>query len=180
MNNYEKQATDFCEKHNTTIVPAYTGHRKYFPDDIAARATFSVTIARTGKAPYTFDFGQSLVNSYKATAGFPGEPGSYTVRDVPPWFNFSWLEEVGKAVRVKLGGKMRRVVLQQATTPPTAYDILASLTKNDPETFGDFCANYGYDEDSRKAEATYFAVQKEWANVRRLFSDCLEELEEIN
>jgi hypothetical protein len=180
MSAYEKQATNFCERYNTTITPIYTGHRKYFPGDTTPRATFSVTIARTGKAPYTFDFGQSLVNSYKATVGFPGEPGCYTVRTVPQWFNFSWLEEVGKEVWVMLGGKMRRVVLQLATTPPTSYDILAALTKNDPGTFEDFCGNYGYDEDSRKAESVYFSVQKEWANVRRLFADCLEESEEIN
>ena len=180
MNDYEKQATDFCEKHNTTVTSVYTGHRKYFPDDTVERATFNVTIARAGEAPYTFDFGQALVNSYKATVGFTGEPGSYLVRDVPKWFDFSWLEKVGKDVRIKLRGKIRRVVLRQVTTPPTAYDILAGLTKNDPETFEDFCANYGYDEDSRKAEATYFTVQKEWANVRRLFADCMEELEEIN
>ena len=180
MNDYEKQAADFCEKHNAKIIPIYTGHRKYFPDDKAARACYSVTIEREGKAPYTFDFGQSLQKSYKATVGFPGEPGCYTVGTVPQWFSFSWLEEVGKEVRVKIGGEMRRAVLQYTTIPPTAYDILACVTTNDPETFEDFCANYGYDEDSRKAEAIYFAVQKEWKNINRIFSDCMDELQEIN
>lgn len=179
MNEYEQQAKDFCAKYNVTIRPTYTGHRKYFPDDKAPRACYSVTIEREGKAPYTFDFGQSLQNSYKATVGFPGEPGCYTVRAVPQWFNFARYNVPGET-RVVIDGKMRRAVLEQATIPPTAYDILAALTKYNPETFEDFCANYGYDEDSRKAEATYFAVQKEWANVRRLFSGCLEELREIN
>ena len=63
---------------------------------------------------------------------------------------------------------------------PEMYDILSCLQKYDPETFEFFCSNYGYDEDSRKAYKTYNAVCKEWAAVERLFSDCLEELQEIN
>lgn len=53
---------------------------------------------------------------------------------------------------------------------PTMYDVLACLTKHDPETFEDFCANYGYDNDSRTAEKTYKAVLKEWKNLNRLFT----------
>lgn len=63
---------------------------------------------------------------------------------------------------------------------PTAYDVIACLTKFDPETFKDFCDSFGYDEDSRKAEGIYFAVQKEWDGVRKTFGDVLEELSEIN
>jgi hypothetical protein len=62
---------------------------------------------------------------------------------------------------------------------PTMYDILACLTKYDPETFAAFCASYGYDEDSRTAERIYKAVCKEWRAVERLFSDILEDLQEI-
>lgn len=62
---------------------------------------------------------------------------------------------------------------------PTAYDILACLTKYDPGTLEDFCSDYGYDEDSRKAESTYKAVCKEWRNVERVFGDYLDGLREI-
>ena len=64
-------------------------------------------------------------------------------------------------------------------TPPTPYDVLASITKNDPESFENFCSEYGYDTDSRKALKVYHAVAKEWENVKRLFSDVMEELQEI-
>ena len=64
-------------------------------------------------------------------------------------------------------------------TPPTAYDVLASITKSDPESFENFCSEYGYDADSRKALKTFHAVEKEWENVNRLFSDVMEELQEI-
>lgn len=50
----------------------------------------------------------------------------------------------------------------------TPYDVLACLTKGDVGSFEDFCADYGYDEDSRTAERTYEAVCKEWAGVERV------------
>jgi hypothetical protein len=60
---------------------------------------------------------------------------------------------------------------------PTMYDVLASLTKNDPGTFEQFCANYGYDTDSCTAERIYDARLKEYDNVKRLFGDLLEDEE---
>lgn len=63
---------------------------------------------------------------------------------------------------------------------PTMYDILACLQKYDPDTFDNFCSEFGYDTDSRKALDTYLSVQEEWKGVRSLFHDILEELQEIN
>jgi len=63
---------------------------------------------------------------------------------------------------------------------PTPYDVLACLIKHDVETFEDFCAEYGYNTDSRKAEKIYFNVQREYKNVQRVFGDVLDELREIN
>lgn len=63
---------------------------------------------------------------------------------------------------------------------PDIYDVLSCITKYDPETFEFFCSNYGYDTDSRMAERIYKGVCKEYAAVERLFSDCIEELREIN
>lgn len=64
---------------------------------------------------------------------------------------------------------------------PTAYDILACLTKCDPGTFYDFCSDFGYDSDSRAAEKIYKAVCKEWENVQKIWSsDEIDQLAEIN
>lgn len=64
---------------------------------------------------------------------------------------------------------------------PTPYNILASLTKSDPSTFEDFCSDFGYDEDSRKAEKTWKAVCEEWYKVSAFFSPSeIEQLQEIN
>lgn len=58
-----------------------------------------------------------------------------------------------------------------------AYDILASLTKYNPGMFYDFCDEYGYDKDSRKAFEVYTAVREEWKKVSSFFKP--EEIEEM-
>lgn len=64
---------------------------------------------------------------------------------------------------------------------PNAYDILAAVEKSDPGTFDDFCSEFGYNTDSRAAVRTYFAVQKEYADLARIFTaEQLEMLAEIN
>ena len=66
---------------------------------------------------------------------------------------------------------------------PDMYDILACLTKYDPCTYKDFCAEFGYagGEDTIKI---WKSVCKEWRGVLKLFgpedSKCFEEFCEIN
>lgn len=63
---------------------------------------------------------------------------------------------------------------------PSAYDVLSCLTKYDPGTFSNFCSDFGYDEDSKKAEKVYQSVQKEWNQVSAFFTSTeLEKLQEI-
>ena len=72
--------------------------------------------------------------------------------------------------------------LSNGSAEPDMYDILACLTKYDPCTYKDFCAEFGYagGEDSLE---TYHNVKKEWEAVLRLFGPengkCMEELCEI-
>lgn len=73
--------------------------------------------------------------------------------------------------------------LYNGSKEPTMYDILSCLQKYDCGTFENFCDEFGYDTDSRKAERTYKAVCKEYKAVVRLFGDsgeCYDELCEIN
>jgi hypothetical protein len=68
--------------------------------------------------------------------------------------------------------------IQADAEEPTMYDVLTCLTKYDPGTFEDFCSEFGYDEDSRKAEKIYKAVCKEFEGMKRLFSP--EELDTLS
>lgn len=45
---------------------------------------------------------------------------------------------------------------------PTAYDVLACISSDQhcPETFGEFCAEFGYNSDSRKALAQFKRCRK--------------------
>lgn len=56
---------------------------------------------------------------------------------------------------------------------PSAYDVLACVSGdiNCPETFADFCGEYGYDEDSRKAFATFERCRDFGAQLRDFFQD---------
>ena len=67
---------------------------------------------------------------------------------------------------------------------PSEYDLLACLTKYDPGSFDDFILNYGYEIKSHreyiKLNTLYYAVKDEYENVYRMFSDCLDELQEIS
>lgn len=67
---------------------------------------------------------------------------------------------------------------------PSKYSVLACITKYEPGTLGNFIGDYGYtinDEASyNKVNGIYKAVCKEYANVMRMFGDCIEELAEIN
>ena len=61
---------------------------------------------------------------------------------------------------------------------PSAYDILTSLMKCDPETFENFCNEYVIDNDSVSALKTYKAAANEYHNMRILFNE--EELEAMS
>ncbi len=103
--------------------------------------------------------------------------GETTKRDI----YLAVFKRKGRSMTVEFGQSLN---LSNASghkrTSPTAYDVLACLTKYDPSTFEDFCSEFGYDVDSRKAEKVYDAVCKEWANVQKIWSDKeIEALQEI-
>ena len=64
---------------------------------------------------------------------------------------------------------------------PTAYDVLACLTKYDPGDFDMFCDEFGYDRGDKSARRTYIAVVREHDNLCRLYSDSeLDAMSEIS
>lgn len=65
---------------------------------------------------------------------------------------------------------------------PTPYDVLACISGDVhcPDTFEDFCGEYGYDQDSRKAERVFRRCTKLAKRLRAFFTaDEIEALSEI-
>ena len=69
--------------------------------------------------------------------------------------------------------------LSENMIPPTAYEILSCIEKEEHESFESFCDEYGYDPDSRKAEKIFHACQKQAKEVNEIFGDVMEQLQEI-
>ena len=175
---YQQQANDFLQKTNTKIDVEYLKYDYHFSGDKDKRDIYKVTIKR-GSRQFTLNFGQSIAKS-----GIQFRYGP--MRTI----------EADKTVRKMIENKesnVRNYLRSRGVIPydinntplkfyelPTSYDILACLTKNEVGSFDDFCANYGYSNDSKTAEKIYNAVVEEYENVCRIWSDDeIELLQEI-
>jgi hypothetical protein len=69
--------------------------------------------------------------------------------------------------------------VQDGKTELRPYDVLACISGdvNCPETFEDFCSEYGYEEDSRKAEQMWRRCAAFGRRLRAFFSE--EEIKEL-
>lgn len=156
---YQLQAEKFLADTKTSFEAELVGHGPYFEGDTESRDIYKITLTRQELRPFIFKFGQSIVHS-----------GPSIKED------YKYTREFMRSGRMVA---FKPEHFEQKRQAPNAHDVLATLTKNDPETFEDFCNNYGYDTDSRKAEKVYFAVQKEYKEVIRLFNDVINQLLEI-
>ena len=171
---YEQRAEAFLKATNTEFKYEFLFNGKYFCDDKEMRDVYRITLTR-GRRSYTFQFGQSIVNSgFYYTKGRKVnqiDRSQLTNKHLVAWIKLRDYNFLNNGTRDTI----------HYPIAPTAYDVLACLTKNDPGTFEDFCSEFGYDEDSRKAEKIYNAVLDEWKNVCALFTDEeIEQLQEIN
>lgn len=178
ITDHDKQALDFLAKTGATLKIQFSRHGKHFDDDKETRDIYTVTIQRRQRS-YTFDFGQSIANS-----GFYYTKGKQRI-DLDRKYLGKSKEQLVFIIRgtpmhdrdFLNNGKSDIIHIPVA---PTAYDILTCLTKYDPGTFEDFCGEFGYDTDSRRAEKTYNAVMDEYRQVAMLFDeDEMEQLREI-
>lgn len=167
MSEYLKQATDFLTATNTELSVAFVKHDKYFEGDKEARDIYNITLTRGGRK-FTFTFGQSLNNSCEWMLNAGNKP------------KFAKKEQALKYAMDK-AYPIRYVVKNPNFAAPNAYDVLACVEKYEVGTFEDFCSNYGYDTDSRKAEKTYHAVLANYNGLLTLFNEAeMEQLQEIN
>lgn len=173
MNEYKQQAIDFLEKTGVTFECKFDRYGKHFDDDTDSRDIYTITLTR-GSRSYTFKFGQSINCSMQWIAN--------TIYTQNVWRQKGYPRLMGtrnEAARTLgfFSASQCIIIKNEHYSEPNEYDVLACLTKYDPETFEDFCSEFGYDEDSRKAEKIYQAVREEYQNVAMLWSD--EEMEEL-
>ena len=169
MNEYIKQANDFLEKANATIEIEFVGFtiNKDWTER-EKRGLYDVTLT-SPKGSMVFHFWDSIRNA---------EIKKMTLAEYALKRYKMRVENMSYAEKRKAKKKLEE---KKAEATPSAYDVLACMTKYDPGTFEEFCHEFGYDEDSRTAEKTYFAVQKEYSRLTRLFTaEQMEELREIN
>lgn len=165
---YTKQAEKFLQDAGATMEIELQGRAiNTIWKEKQLRNLYAVTIA-TPRGSYTFDFWDSLYNT-ELTQMTVQEYARKNLRR--RWEDMTYSEK--NKARAELAEKQKKA-------RPDCYDVLACLTKYDPGTFEDFCAEHGYDEDSRTAERVYIAVQNEFANLKRIFDpEQLEAMQEI-
>lgn len=159
ITDYNQQAIDFLTISNTAFSAKYIKTGKYFDDDKEERDIYEITLSSKGRS-YTFKFGNSINAS-----------GQYILLDSTLKKRFG--RPVISSVEYKKLSfyDKKEVTINKNFKAPTAYDVLACIAKYDPGTLDDFCSEFGYDVDSKKAEKIYNAVKEEWLNIERLFTE---------
>lgn len=173
-NSNTTPAQDFLNNTGATLAVEYSRTGKHFEDDKEERDIYKVTISKGGRS-MSFDFGQSINAS-----------GKYIIVDSNNGYlrgqkiaNDAGLK---KAKSAYVGSGFYKFYQENKSySVPSAYDVLACLQKYEVGNFENFCQDFGYDTDSRKAEKVYKAVLDEYKNLCTLFDvEEMQQLQEIN
>ena len=169
---YKEAGELFLQETGSELIVNFKKHGLRFDDDKDTRDIYAITIKRNSRE-YTFDFCQSIQNS-----GFYAMLGRKKVNIDRKHLGDKNLNSIVKRIDWDFNSKYDKIHIPKA---PDAYTILACMTKYDPGDFENFCSEYGYDTDSKKAEKTYNAVLQEWINMQRIFTnDELEAMSKIS
>ncbi len=172
-NEYEEQAEKFLKDTQTVLKVEFLKHDFHFKDDEDKRDIYEVSLNRNGRE-FKFNFGQSIAeSSFKLINENTNKEVKYYWFDKLTYNKDRDKKKLEKDIVSKIGslGCLKLVFGEE----PTSYDILACLTTSEVGTFKDFCDDFGYDDDSIKAEGIYKAVLNEYNNLKILYSE-----EELN
>lgn len=128
---------------NTGGVSGYEAQARAFLD----KHGINLRITKSDSKPAPWD-GPSG-HHYRVTLSRKGEPGRLTF----DWWGSQAMAEEGK--------------------DPSAYSVLSCIASDlyTPETFEDYCSEYGEDEDSRKALQTFNRAHRHAERLRAFFAD---------
>jgi hypothetical protein len=130
------------------------GDTLYFQDDKKPRHTLSVTIKRNNKQ-ISFKFGMSIYDT-----------------EILSKFQINATDNKTFGMSFKYDTEELNTKLKEIKSG-MLYSILCCV-KTDyscPSEFKDFCTDYGYDEDSRKAEKTFRECIIQANKLHRIFTD---------
>lgn len=153
---YEMQAEDFLQRHKITFSAKFEEYYRHFPNDKEKRDIYTLTLTRENGRSFSVRFGQSINHS---------QPSDQEIKKIKTYskdFNDEQKKLKARKAQIKV---------------PNAYDMLCCITKYSPGSLQNFCSEFGYDEDSKRAEKIYISVVEEWFKVEAFFT--AEELEEI-
>jgi len=169
MNEYTEQAKNFLSNANATMTIELVGCDipTNWKDETRKHNHYKFTIT-SPHGSMSDDFWDSIHNTELRNETFE----SYCLNNYKKRPNNMYLPERNKII------KEWKLQILKAT--PTEYDVLSCLETYLPDTFDDFCMEYGYDNDSINALNTYMAVQKQVSKLCKIFTyDQLVELAEI-
>lgn len=166
-NEYQEQALEFLRKANATMKIEVVGPDYPDWDNDHVHIRHNITLS-TPKGTYTFPFWGSVLQA--------------ELWDTPSAFEKLARKTFGqhyKGLTNSEKAKIRKILRERREELKTKeYDVLACLTAYDPGTPEDFCMEVGLN--SIRGLKTYFAVQKEYYELRRIFTpEQLEALQEI-
>lgn len=189
MTDYEQTAADFLAQHGIEFSAVYVDdacppwgckehkeqRRGLLPCGGTHGGHYTITLSRHGSR-LDFPFWNSYADEY-------GPADEVAVKLFGPRHCIDHADHWGNKP-----GKVRRCLPRRYGTsdrvmaiPPGPYSVLACLDSYCPATFDDFCAEYGFDSDSRRAFRSWEATRDLWLRQRAFFTDAeLTELAEIN
>jgi hypothetical protein len=173
--DYTRQARIFCDETGAKIEARYIKTGAQFGEDDDARDIYEVRISR-GAREYVFTFGNSIKDTEDRLERIYKPDSHYALKEIR--------KNGGKPLHGIHAGASKRarewheqhneflsVFDSMAGDRPSAYSILAAMTKYEPEgNVDDFAAEYGYTKPS-EALRVFNAVQEEWKAMQSLFTD---------
>ena len=171
ISQYEVDANQFLEDTQTelSIVYLYTG--KYFADDTEDRDVYQFTLTNA-RGSYSAKFGDSLNNT---------KYNQFTTGKKTCDYKQDWDFCKANKIHVSASG----YIMKRKRKEPTSYDILACMDTYCPDTFDEFCDEYGYSDqplkEHDKVMSIFLTCKEQKRGLERIFTnEQLEQLAEIN
>ena len=155
MNEYEKQAIDFLKETGTAfeIIYQYTG--PHFSGETDHRDVYRFTL-KNSKGEYSSTFGDSIRNTERRELA-TRKPLRNT--DI---YGATRTKALRAGLLDKDGRLSTSALLKARNYKPSAYDILSCLEKYCPDTFEEFCDDYGYND----------LPLTEYSRIMQIFQNC--------